>query len=46
LLKRDNPLTSKNGITYIGRQPSSAPATGLGKTHLHEFEQFMKEAFL
>ncbi len=39
-------IKSTKDIVYIGRNPSSAPATGQATTHKEEFEAFIKDAFL
>ncbi len=36
----------KNEIEYVGRAPSSSPATGYGDMHETELEAFLSEAFL
>jgi len=37
--------TSKRRPSYVGRQPSAAPATGIAYRHKIELEEFMTEAF-
>ena len=45
LLRKHKILKSEDKIEYIGRNPSSAPATGLYKVHVDELNEFMNQAF-
>lgn len=39
-------LTKRAHVHYVGRNPSSAPATGHHDAHDRELEKFLTEAFL
>lgn len=44
-MEKHHILKKTEPVIYIGRSPSSAPATGFGKVHNLELSNFMKEAF-
>jgi 2-oxoglutarate dehydrogenase complex dehydrogenase (E1) component-like enzyme len=38
-------LNRKDEVSYVGRIPSAATATGLGSTHNRELETLLTQAF-
>jgi len=38
-------LKKKQEVSYVGRLPSAATATGHSHDHNHELEQFLTQAF-